>query len=125
MISHEQANFRNDDKEFRQNGTDGYHPTYYTGGRPYTSSAGVFAANGYGLFDMAGNVGEWCWDWYGNYTSASQTDPHVATSGARRVGRGGGWNSSADYCRIAYRYNLTPAFSYNGIGFRIARSSVP
>ena len=97
----------------------GYHPAYNDGVSPYTSPAGSFAANGYGLCDMAGNVFEWCWDWYGSYSSASQTDPRGPTSGGSvRVFRGGSWDGDAFGCRTAYRYNYYPAYGNNSSGFR-------
>jgi sulfatase modifying factor 1 len=100
------------------NPTEGYHPTFATGGYPYTSPVGYFGANGYGLYDMAGNVWEWCWDWYGGYSSGSQSDPRGPVSGSYRVFRGGGWYRDAPYCRSAYRDIFSPSGMYNGLGFR-------
>jgi len=102
-----------------------YHPTYATGSYPYTSPVGSFAANGYGLYDMAGNVWQWCWDWYGTYDTGTPTDPRGVSSGTYRVLRGGGWFNSAIYCRVAVRGDSLPSSTDYFIGFRVARSSVP
>src|ERR1035438_419101 len=67
----------------------GSDPAFDGGGYPYTSPVGYFAPNGYGLYDMAGNVWQWCWGWYWSYGSAAQTDPHGLTSGSTVVCRGG------------------------------------
>ena len=127
-ISHSQANYyASTSYSYDASGSvNNFHPTYATGSQPYTSPVGSFAANGYGLNDMAGNVREWCWDWYGASTYVNgSTDSRGAASGTIRVSRGGGWRSSAFYCRAADRNFNYPTFQYNGLGFRVARSSVP
>ena len=86
-----------------------------------THPVGQKPANAWGLYDMHGNVWEWCWDWYGNYSSGAQTDPVGASSGSFRVFRGGSWFTSAQFARSALRYIDFP-FSRNFLlGFRVLR----
>ena len=87
-----------------------------------THEVGKKTSNAWGLYDMMGNVFEWCWDWYGTYPSGAQTNPTGASSGTYRVIRGGLWYASASYLRSAYRVNSLPyiRFSYY-YSFRLVR----
>ena len=99
-------------------GPDDFNAVGSVGGTsPATSAVGSFAANGYGLYDMAGNVFEWCWDWYGT-PYVGGTDPQGATTGSSRVLRGGVWGSLASFARCAFRINRAPGNARNSSGFR-------
>ena len=89
--------------------------------REKTMSVGSFPANRWGLYDMHGNVWEWCWDWYGDYESGVQADPIGAVSGAYRVMRGGSWNDLGQYLRSAQRGCYHPGYRFEFIGFRLVR----
>lgn len=80
---------------------------------------GCYAPNAFGLFDMHGNVWEWCNDWYGMYSSTPQTNPTGAETGMYRVFRGGSWMDIARSCRSARRYDSSPDYGDSYLGFRL------
>ena len=124
-ISQSQANYHGNTTSYSYDlGPSGYNSIGSIGGTtPATSPAGSFAANDYGLYDMEGNVSEWCWDFYGATTYVDgATDPRGAESGSYRVIRGGSWYDYASFCRVAYRNFGSPFGSATIIGFRVARS---
>jgi formylglycine-generating enzyme required for sulfatase activity len=86
---------------------------------PRMTTVGSYQPNAWGLYDMHGNVWEWCRDWYGNYPTGSVTDPQGATLGSSRVTRGGGCYYSGRLCRSACRLSGIPSSGYGDLGFRV------
>jgi len=101
------------------------HYDSWNNGRGTTKVVGSFEANGYGLYDMAGNVWEWCQDWYDKdyYNNSPTKNPPGPDTGSSRVLRGGNWNSSANYLRVAYRSSDYPSNRFNYRGFRCVSGS--
>ena len=93
--------------------------------RQRTTHVGTFPANAWGLYDMHGNVWEWCGDWYGEYPKGEVVDPQGPRSGQGRVLRGGSFYNKASLIRSAYRLTHVPTHRSSNIGFRVARTFTP
>jgi len=94
---------------------------YFDNSDGTTHPVGQKPPNAWGLYDMHGNVWEWCWDWYGDDASGTQTDPVGAPSGSGRVYRGGSWGTTAQFVRSANWNDATPSGRDAGLGFRVVR----
>ena len=118
-ITGSQANYSGSGDPFNTNNPQTTPIGYFNGNQV---PAGVDMANGYGLYDMVGNVLEWCWDWYGNtyYGVSQNTNPRGPILGTHRVLRGGAWNTQVSELRCANRGYNTPSFT-SYYGFRCAR----
>ena len=102
------------------NSANGNYMWYTSNSSSTTHPVGSKSANPWGVYDMHGNVWEWCLDWYG--TLAYGTDPKCSSSGSYRVFRGGGWIDDADYCTSSYRFSGAPSVEINFCGFRLVRT---
>lgn len=99
----------------------GKYAWYFTNSTSKTQEVKGKLPNSYGLCDMSGNVREWCYDWYGNYSSSDENDPAGKANGNCRVNRGEEWNNS--YCNVSRRPDSYPNTRYYGLGLRLVRSA--
>jgi len=95
---------------------------YYENSKIMSHEVGAKAPNELDLYDMSGNVMEWCWDWQGAYTANAKENPTGPSSGLDKVVRGGGWSYALAYALVVYRHYNQPHYRGVNLGFRVARS---
>ena len=96
---------------------------YFTNSGPTPHVGGQKKGNGFGLYDMSGNISEMCWDWFGDYGGVSQRDPVGVATGTVRINRGGSWGSVPTYCRLSCRSAAYPKSSNHYLGLRLVRKA--
>jgi formylglycine-generating enzyme required for sulfatase activity len=108
-------------KDYQKGLADWFERVSWDDGYPFTAPVGQFMPNGFGLYDMHGNIYQWCQDWYGRdyYTNSDNSDPKGPSMGVARVLRGGSFDNYPRRCRAARRGRDAPGYRYYSIGFRL------